>query len=126
MIDLLVVGGGPAGLGTALQAAAAGLEVTLLESRSAPIDKACGEGIMPGAVERLRRMGAEPTGRPFRGIAYLDDHRTAMATFRDGPGLGVMATRRVLEALTEPLPRLWVPLRDQRESRGHDEPEPPP
>lgn len=47
MIDLLVVGGGPAGLATAIHGAKAGLEVVVVERRSGPIDKACGEGLMP-------------------------------------------------------------------------------
>lgn len=44
MIDLAVVGGGPAGLATALAAARLGLETVVMERRQAPIDKACGEG----------------------------------------------------------------------------------
>jgi flavin-dependent dehydrogenase len=43
MIDLLVVGGGPAGLVTGLHAARAGLDVVVADRRQGPIDKACGE-----------------------------------------------------------------------------------
>lgn len=49
MIDLLIAGGGPAGLATAIHGALAGLEVVVVEPRPTPIDKACGEGLMPGA-----------------------------------------------------------------------------
>ncbi|NEC40038.1 FAD-dependent oxidoreductase, partial [Streptomyces rubrogriseus] len=45
--DLVIVGGGPAGLATALHAARAGLDTVVVEPRPAPVDKACGEGLMP-------------------------------------------------------------------------------
>lgn len=47
--DLLVVGGGPGGLATALHARARGLSVIVAEPRENPIDKACGEGRCPVA-----------------------------------------------------------------------------
>ena len=75
MIDLLVAGAGPAGLATALYAARAGLDVTVVDPRFAgsakPIDKACGEGLMPGAVAALGELGVDPPGRDFRGIGYV-------------------------------------------------------
>lgn len=92
MTDLLVAGGGPAGLATALLAAARGLEVVLVEPRPGPIDKACGEGLMPGAVEALAAMGVYPEGRPFHGIRYVAGGRVAEGRFGAGPGLGVRRT----------------------------------
>jgi flavin-dependent dehydrogenase len=92
MIDLLVVGAGPAGLATAMFAAAAGLDVTVLDARDGPIDKACGEGLMPGAVAALARLGVPLQGRPFHGIRYLDERRSATAFFRSSSGLGVRRT----------------------------------
>lgn len=89
---MLVVGGGPVGLATAIHARLAGMEVAVFDRAHPPIDKACGEGLMPGGVAILRALGVEldPDGcSPFRGIRYLDGGVVAEGLFPDGPGLGV-------------------------------------
>jgi len=90
--DLLIVGGGPAGLATALHARRLGLSVIVAEPRESPIDKACGEGLMPGGLAQLTSLGVDPAGLPFHGIAYVSEHRRAQARFRTGPGRGVRRT----------------------------------
>ncbi|HEX4816216.1 MAG TPA: NAD(P)/FAD-dependent oxidoreductase [Nonomuraea sp.] len=92
MIDVLVAGGGPAGLATAVHAALAGMEAVVVEPRASPVDKACGEGIMPGGVAALEAIGVEVEGRRLRGIHYLDGRREARAAFSAAPGLGVRRT----------------------------------
>jgi flavin-dependent dehydrogenase len=92
MIDLLVVGGGPAGLATAINGAKAGLEVVVVEKRSGAIDKACGEGLMPHTLRHLERLGVHPHGKPFRGISYQDGTRHVDAPFTRGAGRGVRRT----------------------------------
>lgn len=95
--NLLVVGGGPAGLATALFAARAGFEVAVREPHSGVLDKACGEGLMPGALTRLQNLAVDPDGQPLSGIRYVAQKRdggsrTAEARFRAGPGRGVRRT----------------------------------
>jgi flavin-dependent dehydrogenase len=90
--DLLIAGGGPAGLAAAINARQQGLSVIVAEPRDIPIDKACGEGLMPGGLTELVRLGVDPAGMPLRGIAYLDEHRRAEAPFSGGPGRGVRRT----------------------------------
>lgn len=92
MIDILVAGGGPAGLAAAIRAASAGLEAVVVEPRPTPVDKACGEGIMPSGVAALRALGVTPAGRELRGIRYIEGSRHAEAAFRGAPGLGVRRT----------------------------------
>jgi flavin-dependent dehydrogenase len=90
--DLLIVGGGPGGLATALHARRQGLSVIVVEPRESPIDKACGEGLMPGGLAELASLDVDPAGMPFHGIAYVNEHRRAEARFRGGPGRGVRRT----------------------------------
>lgn len=106
-VDVVVVGGGPVGLASAIEARLAGLTVTLIEPRESSIDKACGEGLMPGALPLLERLGIDPPGMPLRGVSYLAPGRRAEYRFASGEGRGV---RRVAlhDALSERADRLGV------------------
>ena len=85
---------GPVGLATALYAARAGLDVVVREPRPGPVDKACGEGLMPGAVADLAALGVDPPGAPIAGIRYLDaDAGASRRAFRHGAGRGRAAHR---------------------------------
>ncbi len=89
---LVVVGGGPIGLACAIEARLAGMEVVVVEPRDDPIDKACGEGLMPGALAALHRIGVDPPGHRLDGIAYLDGSRRVEHRFAERPGRGVRRT----------------------------------
>jgi hypothetical protein len=60
-----------------------------------PIDKACGEGLMPDAQLALRKLGIDldaAEGFPFRGIRFLDGVLCVDASFPQGRGIGMRRT----------------------------------
>jgi flavin-dependent dehydrogenase len=94
-LDVAVVGGGPAGLAVAIGARLAGLSVAVLERGRPPLDRACGEGLMPDALARLGALGvAPPAGESasFAGIRYVVGDIAAEGHFPHGGGLGVRRT----------------------------------
>lgn len=94
-VDLVVVGGGPAGLAVALAARRRGLSATVLERRQPPIDAACGEGLLPDGVARLAELGVEPpraASAPFAGLRFVDGELAAEGLFPGAPGVGIRRT----------------------------------
>jgi menaquinone-9 beta-reductase len=94
-VDVFVIGGGPAGLATAIAARRRGLSVVLADGAVPPIDKPCGEGLMPDAVEALHQLGITiPEGEayPFRGIRFVSDGIRAEAAFPRGTAYGIRRT----------------------------------
>ena len=83
------------------------------EPRESPIDKACGEGLMPGGLAELTSLGVDPAGMPFHGIAYVSEQRRAQARFRGGPGRGVRRTtlHAALAARAKEQETEWIPAR---------------
>jgi len=94
-VDVFIVGGGPAGLATAIAARSHGLSVVVADGAVPPIDKPCGEGLMPDGVGALRQLGITiPAGEsyPFRGIRFVSDGVQAEAAFPHGTALGIRRT----------------------------------
>ncbi len=93
--EVLVAGGGPAGLAAAIAARQAGFEVTVVDCAQPPIDKACGEGIMPDGLAALRQLGVRigpGQAAPFRGIRFLNGDAQVEADFPHGTGYGIRRT----------------------------------
>ncbi|MBU6315678.1 MAG: geranylgeranyl reductase family protein [Acidobacteria bacterium] len=55
--DVLVIGGGPAGAAAGYWLARHGHDVTVVERKTFPRDKTCGDGLTPRAVHQLELMG---------------------------------------------------------------------
>ena len=93
--DVCIIGGGPAGLSGSIALAQKGLGVVVLDCATPPVDKACGEGLMPDSVDVLARLGItlpDDLGYPFRGIRFSNETCSAVAEFPAGRGLGVRRT----------------------------------
>jgi flavin-dependent dehydrogenase len=91
--DILVVGGGPVGLALAIHAARRGLAVTVLERGHYPLDKACGEGLLPAGRRALETLGlslSPADACPLEGVRYLQENGDcAEARFSSGDGIGI-------------------------------------
>ncbi|MBI3895296.1 MAG: NAD(P)/FAD-dependent oxidoreductase [Acidobacteria bacterium] len=83
MVDVLITGGGVAGSSLAILLGRQGVTVELFERGQFPKEKPCGEGLMPGGVAVLERMGlAEAVGgAPFFGIRYHFRNQIAEGRF---------------------------------------------
>lgn len=93
--DVLVVGGGPAGLAAAIAARRRGFSVRVVDAAHPPIDKACGEGLMPDALLALKELGVRlPAGAGgiFRGIRFVGDDVSVEAEFPSRYALGLRRT----------------------------------
>lgn len=98
-LDLVVVGGGPAGLAAAIAGRLAGLSVRVVEMRDGELDKACGEGLLPHGRAALAALGVRGVdGVRLAGVRYAladDPACSAEGRFPAGGALGVRRTTLV-------------------------------
>lgn len=93
--DVFIVGGGPAGLAAAIAARQKGLRVSVADSATPPVDKACGEGLMPDGIAALRELRVTiPADQrfPFRGIRFIEGNLAAQSEFPNERGWGIRRT----------------------------------
>jgi menaquinone-9 beta-reductase len=90
--DVFVIGGGPAGLAAAIAARGRGFQVVVADGNKPPIDKPCGEGLMPDSIAALQQLGVEIApgeGYPLKGVKFLEREKSAAAYFPTGRGVGI-------------------------------------
>jgi flavin-dependent dehydrogenase len=82
--DVLVIGAGPSGIVTAIAASQRGLRTTVLDARLPPIDKPCGEGLLPPGATALRDLGIHlncEMAFPLSGIRFSDEGSSVCSQF---------------------------------------------
>lgn len=95
MKEVFVVGGGPAGLAVAIAARRRGLNAIVADGAEPPIDKACGEGLLPESLAALQDLGirlSEDFGWRLRGIRFIQTNSQVCADFPHGHAMGFRRT----------------------------------
>jgi menaquinone-9 beta-reductase len=72
-----------------------GLQVVVADGMRPPIDKACGEGLIPDSVSAMQRLGIElpaELARRLLGICFVENDQEVRGDFSGGYGLGVRRT----------------------------------
>lgn len=103
-VDVVVVGGGPAGSAVAISLARQGFEVLLFEKARSPREKPCGEYLSPGCLPILDRLGLlsafEGLGpQPIRGWRVETAGGEVFTGGHSGKKYGVSLPRSTFDAL---------------------------
>ncbi|MEM7325056.1 MAG: geranylgeranyl reductase family protein [Actinomycetota bacterium] len=101
-VDVLIVGGGPAGAAAAIEATRSGLKAVVIDKSRFPRDKCCGDGLTTGALRHLEELGFSPDTVPsWRPISDVHVRAPSGRTIGfplpdpdDGDGLFAAVARR--------------------------------
>jgi flavin-dependent dehydrogenase len=109
--DVFIAGAGPAGLAAAIALRLRGADVLLADAGRPPIEKPCGEGIMPDSRHALAHIGIPLElhhGAAFTGITFASEQTRVSADFPPNlaqvTGIGLRRTtlhRLLLDRATE-------------------------
>jgi geranylgeranyl reductase family protein len=100
--DLIVIGGGPAGAATAIQASRGGASVAIFEKASTGRDKVCGDGLTPRAIGALQKLQIDLEGiHKINGLRMIAGKTRRELEWPSGgsfPSYGAVWTRRELDS----------------------------
>ena len=100
--DLVVIGAGPAGAATAIEAAQGGANVMVFDKAPYGRDKVCGDGLTPRAVGALQDLGIKlDDAHRIDGLRMIAGSKTRELAWPETsrfPSHGAVWTRRRLDA----------------------------
>jgi flavin-dependent dehydrogenase len=112
--DVFIIGGGPAGLAVSIAARQKGFQVIVADGIAPPIQKPCGEGMLPETLAALRGLGVEidpADGARLRGICFMQKDARVWSDFPGDLGVGLRRTvlheRLVARAQETGVQLLW-------------------
>jgi len=100
--DIIVIGGGPAGAATAIQAARGGASVAIFEKAPIGRDKVCGDGLTPRAIGALQELNIDLEGiHKITGLRMIAGKTRRELKWPSGgsfPPFGAVWTRKELDS----------------------------
>jgi len=104
--DAVIIGGGPSGSAAAYWLAKKGIDVAVIEKKSFPREKTCGDGLTPRALKQLLDMGLDESllGHRYLGLRAKAFGKTLELPWpqtKDYPEIGYCITRYDLDSLTK-------------------------
>ena len=100
--DIIVIGGGPAGAATAIQAARGGASVAIFEKAPIGRDKVCGDGLTPRAIGALQALNIDLEGiHKITGLRMIAGKTRRELKWPSGgsfPPFGAVWTRKELDS----------------------------
>ena len=100
--DIIIIGGGPAGAATAIQAARGGASVAIFEKSSLGRDKVCGDGLTPRAIGALQDLEIDIIGvHKITGLRMIAGKTRRELEWPSGgtfPSYGAVWTRKELDS----------------------------